>query len=147
MRRKRCAWAVLGLKPPHASHSPVHVHLQIYSNLRDAVSTMYRTEGPLVFYKGLTPTVIAIFPYAGLQFSCYRSLKQVYDWVIPPDGKQTGETPPAEPGSQLLCAEGSGFPFWSPGSVVKLVLHLAGTSIWLLQTHPCTCGRKGISRE
>ncbi|ERE69132.1 thiamine pyrophosphate carrier-like protein [Cricetulus griseus] len=62
---------------------------KIYSNLRDAVSTMYRTEGPLVFYKGLTPTVIAIFPYAGLQFSCYRSLKQVYDWVIPPDGKQT----------------------------------------------------------
>ncbi|EGV92351.1 mitochondrial thiamine pyrophosphate carrier [Cricetulus griseus] len=75
---------------------------KIYSNLRDAVSTMYRTEGPLVFYKGLTPTVIAIFPYAGLQFSCYRSLKQVYDWVIPPDGKQTGNL------KNLLCGCGSG---------------------------------------
>uniref|UniRef100_A0A8C6WBW0 Solute carrier family 25 (mitochondrial thiamine pyrophosphate carrier), member 19 n=1 Tax=Nannospalax galili TaxID=1026970 RepID=A0A8C6WBW0_NANGA len=61
---------------------------KIYNNLREAVVTMYRTEGPTVFYKGLAPTVIAIFPYAGLQFSFYRSLKLAYDWVIPPDGKK-----------------------------------------------------------
>ncbi|XP_037056626.1 mitochondrial thiamine pyrophosphate carrier isoform X3 [Peromyscus leucopus] len=74
----------------------------IYNNLREAVSTMYRTEGPLVFYKGLLPTVIAIFPYAGLQFSCYRSLKHAYDWVLPPDRKQTGNL------KNLLCGCGSG---------------------------------------
>ncbi|XP_040605986.1 mitochondrial thiamine pyrophosphate carrier [Mesocricetus auratus] len=75
---------------------------KIYNTLRDAISTMYRTEGPLVFYKGLAPTVIAIFPYAGLQFSCYRSLKHAYDWVLPPDGKQTGNL------KNLLCGCGSG---------------------------------------
>lgn len=75
---------------------------KIYSNLREAIRTMYRTEGPFVFYKGLTPTVIAIFPYAGLQFSCYRSLKRAYDWVMPPDGKQTGNL------KNLLCGCGSG---------------------------------------
>lgn len=75
---------------------------KIYNTLREAVSTMYRTEGPWVFYKGLAPTVIAIFPYAGLQFSCYRSLKHAYDWVIPPDGKQTGNL------KNLLCGCGSG---------------------------------------
>lgn len=68
-----------------------HVHVQVYKTLQDAVVTMYRTEGPLVFYKGLAPTLIAIFPYAGLQFSCYKSLKRAYDWAIPADGKQTGE--------------------------------------------------------
>ncbi|KAK7805323.1 hypothetical protein U0070_027162 [Myodes glareolus] len=76
--------------------------VQIYNTLREAVSTMYKTEGPWVFYKGLAPTVIAIFPYAGLQFSCYRSLKHAYDWVIPPDGKQTGNL------KNLLCGCGSG---------------------------------------
>jgi solute carrier family 25 thiamine pyrophosphate transporter 19 len=69
------------------------VCVQVYKTLRDAVVTMYKTEGPLVFYKGLTPTLIAIFPYAGLQFSCYRSLKQAYEWVMPANRKQTGETP------------------------------------------------------
>lgn len=70
--------------------------------MREAIRTMYRTEGPFVFYKGLTPTVIAIFPYAGLQFSCYRSLKRAYDWLVPPDGKQTGNL------KNLLCGCGSG---------------------------------------
>lgn len=53
---------------------------------------MYRTEGPLVFYKGLNPTLIAIFPYAGFQFSFYNSLKHMYEWVIPGEGKKNGET-------------------------------------------------------
>ncbi|XP_021491284.1 mitochondrial thiamine pyrophosphate carrier isoform X1 [Meriones unguiculatus] len=75
---------------------------KIYSTLRKAIRTMYKTEGPLVFYKGLAPTMMAIFPYAGLQFSFYRSLKRVYDWVIPQDGKQTGNF------KNLLCGCGSG---------------------------------------
>lgn len=54
--------------------------------------TMYRTEGPLVFYKGLNPTLIAIFPYAGFQFSIYSSLKRAYEWALPAEGKKNGET-------------------------------------------------------
>ncbi|XP_029456402.1 mitochondrial thiamine pyrophosphate carrier isoform X2 [Rhinatrema bivittatum] len=57
--------------------------VQVYKTLRHAIVTMYKTEGPLTFYRGLTPTMIAIFPYAGLQFSFYNILKRVYEWAMP----------------------------------------------------------------
>lgn len=75
------------------AHSSCMCAVQVYKTLQDAVTTMYRTEGPLVFYKGLNPTLIAIFPYAGFQFSFYNSLKHMYEWVIPGEGKKNGETP------------------------------------------------------
>lgn len=50
---------------------------KIYRNLRHAVVTMYRTEGPLTFYRGLTPTLVAVFPYAGMQFFFYNILKKL----------------------------------------------------------------------
>ncbi|XP_062936638.1 mitochondrial thiamine pyrophosphate carrier [Cynocephalus volans] len=75
---------------------------KVYKTLRQAVVTMYRTEGPLVFYKGLTPTLIAIFPYAGLQFSCYNSLKHVYEWVLPAKAKTNENI------KNLLCGSGAG---------------------------------------
>lgn len=91
--------------------SALRVCLQVYQTLRAAVATMYRSEGPLVFYKGLNPTLIAVFPYAGFQFSFYSSLKRAYEWVTPADGKRNGETgragelrlpPPHPPASRLL---------------------------------------------
>ncbi|XP_003786634.1 mitochondrial thiamine pyrophosphate carrier [Otolemur garnettii] len=76
---------------------------RVYKTLQEAVVTMFRTEGPLVFYKGLNPTLIAIFPYAGLQFSCYNSLKQAYEWLMPTtDGKKSGNF------KNLLCGSGAG---------------------------------------
>ncbi|KAK0675519.1 TPC protein, partial [Pygoscelis papua] len=63
---------------------------KVYRNLRRAVVTMYQTEGPRTFYRGLTPTIIAIFPYAGLQFSSYNILQQFSEWVIPAEGKKGG---------------------------------------------------------
>lgn len=75
---------------------------RVYKTLQDAVTTMYRTEGPLVFYKGLNPTLIAIFPYAGFQFSFYNSLKHMYEWVIPGEGKKNGNF------KNLLCGSGAG---------------------------------------
>ncbi|XP_070245161.1 mitochondrial thiamine pyrophosphate carrier isoform X2 [Bos mutus] len=76
--------------------------VQVYKTLRDAVVTMYRTEGPLVFYKGLNPTLIAIFPYAGFQFSIYSSLKRAYEWALPAEGKKNGNF------KNLLCGSGAG---------------------------------------
>ncbi|XP_039715654.1 mitochondrial thiamine pyrophosphate carrier isoform X4 [Pteropus medius] len=76
--------------------------VQVYKTLRDAVATMYRTEGPLVFYKGLNPTLIAIFPYAGFQFSFYNSLKHMYEWAMPAEGKKNGNL------KNLLCGSGAG---------------------------------------
>ncbi|XP_037664621.1 mitochondrial thiamine pyrophosphate carrier isoform X2 [Choloepus didactylus] len=75
---------------------------RVYKTLRDAVVTMYRTEGPLVFYRGLSPTLMAIFPYAGFQFSFYSSLKHVYEWAMPAEGKKNGNL------KNLLCGGGAG---------------------------------------
>ncbi|XP_069510911.1 mitochondrial thiamine pyrophosphate carrier isoform X2 [Ambystoma mexicanum] len=63
---------------------------KIYRSLRKAVTTMYKNEGPLTFYRGLTPTMIAIVPYAGLQFSFYNILQQVYTWALPADKNHSG---------------------------------------------------------
>ncbi|KAM8784873.1 mitochondrial thiamine pyrophosphate carrier isoform 3-T3 [Rhynchonycteris naso] len=76
--------------------------VQVYKTLRDAVVTMYRTEGPLVFYKGLNPTLIAIFPYAGFQFSFYNYLQRICEWVMPAEGKKNGNL------KNLLCGSGAG---------------------------------------
>ncbi|XP_026887680.2 mitochondrial thiamine pyrophosphate carrier [Electrophorus electricus] len=52
---------------------------KVYRNLRHAVYTMYCKEGALTFYRGLTPTLVAVFPYAGLQFFFYNILKTLLD--------------------------------------------------------------------
>ncbi|NXU72395.1 TPC protein, partial [Oreotrochilus melanogaster] len=75
---------------------------KIYHSLRHAVLTMYRTEGPQTFYRGLTPTIIAIFPYAGLQFYFYNILQQFSEWVIPAEGKKGGNV------KNLVCGSCAG---------------------------------------
>ncbi len=67
-----------------------HVSSQVYINLRHAVSTMCRTEGVLTFYRGLSPTLMAVFPYAGLQFFSYNVFKNL---LAPPpkSGKSGGQ--------------------------------------------------------
>ncbi|XP_033031474.1 mitochondrial thiamine pyrophosphate carrier-like [Trachypithecus francoisi] len=75
---------------------------KVYNTLRHALGTMYRSEGPQVFYKGLAPTLIAIFPYAGLQFFCYSSLKHLYKWAMPAEGKKNENL------QNLLCGSGAG---------------------------------------
>ncbi|XP_069916431.1 MIF4G domain-containing protein isoform X5 [Oryctolagus cuniculus] len=79
---------------------------------------MHRTEGPSVFYKGLTPTLIAIFPYAGFQFSCYSFLKSASDWVVPASGKQNGAALQRPVGLRPAGAAGGGRPglLQGPGS-------------------------------
>ncbi|KFQ30491.1 Mitochondrial thiamine pyrophosphate carrier, partial [Merops nubicus] len=75
---------------------------KIYHSLRHAVATMYQTEGPRAFYRGLTPTIIAIFPYAGLQFSFYNILQQFSEWVIPAKKKSQGNI------KNLVCGSCAG---------------------------------------
>ncbi|KFP56270.1 Mitochondrial thiamine pyrophosphate carrier, partial [Cariama cristata] len=73
-----------------------------YHNLRHAVVTMYQTEGPRTFYRGLTPTIVAVFPYAGLQFSFYNILQRFSEWVIPAEGKKGGNI------KNLVCGSCAG---------------------------------------
>ncbi|OXB76968.1 UNVERIFIED_CONTAM: hypothetical protein H355_014790 [Colinus virginianus] len=61
---------------------------KVYHNLHHAVVTMYQTEGLRTFYRGLTPTIIAVFPYAGFQFSFYNILQQFSERMIPDEGKE-----------------------------------------------------------
>ncbi|NXN33130.1 TPC protein, partial [Nycticryphes semicollaris] len=75
---------------------------KIYRNLHHAVVTMYQREGPRTFYRGLTPTIIAIFPYAGLQFSFYNILQQFSEWLIPAEGKKGGNI------KNLVCGSCAG---------------------------------------
>ncbi|XP_044529394.1 mitochondrial thiamine pyrophosphate carrier isoform X2 [Gracilinanus agilis] len=75
---------------------------KIYRNLRHGMKMMYKTEGLLAFYKGLPPTIIAIFPYAGFQFSFYKMLKQAYEWAMPGDRKKNANI------KNLLCGSGAG---------------------------------------
>lgn len=50
---------------------------KIYRNLRHAVFTMCGSEGVRTFYRGLSPTLMAVFPYAGLQFFSYNVFKKM----------------------------------------------------------------------
>ena len=49
---------------------------QVYPNLRSAMLGIYQRRGVLGFYAGLTPTLIEIVPYAGLQFGFYDSFQR-----------------------------------------------------------------------
>ncbi|KAF7641194.1 hypothetical protein LDENG_00289570 [Lucifuga dentata] len=79
----------------------LHLSPQVYKNLRHAVSTMCHTEGILAFYRGLTPTLVAVFPYAGLQFFFYNVFKRLLD---PPlkSGKTGGNM------RSLICGSAAG---------------------------------------
>uniref|UniRef100_H3D314 Mitochondrial thiamine pyrophosphate carrier n=1 Tax=Tetraodon nigroviridis TaxID=99883 RepID=H3D314_TETNG len=74
---------------------------KVYSNLRHAVSTMCSTEGALTFYRGLSPTLLAVFPYAGLQFFSYNIFRRL---LAPPP------TAPDSGGNlrSLLCGAAAG---------------------------------------
>ncbi|XP_068119092.1 mitochondrial thiamine pyrophosphate carrier isoform X2 [Hyperolius riggenbachi] len=52
---------------------------KVYKTLCHAIVTMFRTEGFFTFYRGLCPTLLAVFPYAGLQFSSYNLFKRAWD--------------------------------------------------------------------
>ncbi|XP_023648979.1 mitochondrial thiamine pyrophosphate carrier isoform X2 [Paramormyrops kingsleyae] len=75
--------------------------VQVYRSLRHATSTMYRKGGVLTFYRGLAPTVVAIFPYAGLQFFFYNILKDIL--LV-----QSKEANPTGSFRKLLCGSCAG---------------------------------------
>ncbi|XP_073540136.1 mitochondrial thiamine pyrophosphate carrier isoform X3 [Phyllobates terribilis] len=74
---------------------------KVYRTLRHAIITMHRTEGVLTFYRGLFPTLLAVFPYAGLQFSSYNLLKRLWSWLLPCNHKRDNL-------KSLLCGSGAG---------------------------------------
>ncbi|XP_033945343.1 mitochondrial thiamine pyrophosphate carrier [Pseudochaenichthys georgianus] len=76
---------------------------KVYRNLRHAVFTMWRSEGVLSFYRGLSPTLLAVFPYAGLQFFFYNVFKK----QLPPPITAGDSAGKGLLGS-LVCGSGAG---------------------------------------
>ncbi|XP_022608295.1 mitochondrial thiamine pyrophosphate carrier isoform X1 [Seriola dumerili] len=74
---------------------------KVYRNLRHAVSAMCRSEGVLTFYRGLCPTLMAVFPYAGLQFFFYNVFKKLL--APPPNAGKSGVGL-----RSLVCGSGAG---------------------------------------
>ncbi|KAG9134399.1 hypothetical protein Leryth_023784 [Lithospermum erythrorhizon] len=52
---------------------------KVYPNMRSAFAEILRTRGFPGLYAGLTPTLVEIIPYAGLQFGTYDTFKR---WVM-----------------------------------------------------------------
>ncbi|XP_012268847.2 mitochondrial coenzyme A transporter SLC25A42 [Athalia rosae] len=48
-----------------------------YRTLRQMFSRIYRQEGVTAFYRGFTPTILGVVPYAGFSFFTYETLKQL----------------------------------------------------------------------
>ncbi|PWZ11264.1 Adenine nucleotide transporter BT1, chloroplastic/mitochondrial [Zea mays] len=50
----------------------------VYDNFLDAFVKIIRDEGPSELYRGLTPSLIGVVPYAATNYFAYDSLKKVY---------------------------------------------------------------------
>ena len=49
-----------------------------YKNLRALFANEYKRGGLRTFYRGLTPTLLGVVPYAGTSFFTYETLKLLY---------------------------------------------------------------------
>ena len=64
--------------------------LGTYRGIADAAARVFRTEGPSAFYRGLTPSLIGILPYAGVDIAAFETLKEALLDAYEP----RGEMPP-----------------------------------------------------
>uniref|UniRef100_A0A1A8QQF2 Mitochondrial thiamine pyrophosphate carrier n=1 Tax=Nothobranchius rachovii TaxID=451742 RepID=A0A1A8QQF2_9TELE len=74
---------------------------KVYRNLRHAISTIWRSEGIVTLYRGLSPTLVAAFPYAGLQFFSYNVFKK----MLAPSSKAGDSGGNVR---SLICGSGAG---------------------------------------
>ncbi len=68
----------------------VKTMLTLYPNkcksITDALSMVYKQSGITGLYRGLGPTLIAMFPYVGVEFMVYETLKKRWELYIGPVG-------------------------------------------------------------
>ncbi|XP_049930863.1 mitochondrial coenzyme A transporter SLC25A42-like [Epinephelus moara] len=51
---------------------------EMYSNILHVFMRITREEGPKTLYRGFTPTMLGVIPYAGLSFFTYDTLKKIH---------------------------------------------------------------------
>ncbi|XP_072044109.1 mitochondrial thiamine pyrophosphate carrier-like [Amphiura filiformis] len=54
-----------------------------YTGTTQAIRLMYKEAGLRTFYKGLLPTLLQLFPYAGFQFGFYALFNSMWKYTIP----------------------------------------------------------------
>ncbi|KAK4481195.1 hypothetical protein RD792_012077 [Penstemon davidsonii] len=57
----------------------------VYNNLLDAFVKIIREEGPAELYRGLTPSLIGVIPYAATNYCAYDTLRKAYKNVFKKD--------------------------------------------------------------
>ncbi|KAG0725385.1 Mitochondrial coenzyme A transporter SLC25A42 [Chionoecetes opilio] len=53
-------------------------HRDTYASLKQVFTKILKNEGPLSLYRGLTPTLLGVIPYAGTSFGIYETLKKYH---------------------------------------------------------------------
>lgn len=61
-----------------------------YNSIREAVTLMWRREGPRAYYRGLLPTLLQIGPLSGFQFGFYHFFLHLWSMVLHEDENVTG---------------------------------------------------------
>ncbi|OIV99919.1 hypothetical protein TanjilG_26257 [Lupinus angustifolius] len=56
----------------------ITVQRGVYKNLLDALVSIVRDEGPAELYRGLTPSLIGVIPYAATNYLAYDTLRKAY---------------------------------------------------------------------
>lgn len=63
----------------------------VYKNLMDALLKICQEEGPKELYRGLTPSLIGVVPYAAINYFAYDFLRKLYKKLSKQD--QVGNLP------------------------------------------------------
>ncbi|KAI8512259.1 hypothetical protein Bbelb_088980 [Branchiostoma belcheri] len=74
---------------------------KVYRSIPQAVGSMWREGGPRTFYRGLTPTLVQIFPYAGFQFATFAMFTSAWAYLPQSVSEQGGV-------KTLVCGAGAG---------------------------------------
>ncbi|XP_076336063.1 mitochondrial coenzyme A transporter SLC25A42-like isoform X1 [Tachypleus tridentatus] len=53
-------------------------HKERYTSLMQVFVKIWREEGPMALYRGYSPTVLGVIPYAGTSFFTYETLKRLH---------------------------------------------------------------------
>jgi len=90
------------------------------------MKTMVKDSGPLSLYKGFTPTMIGILPYAGISFYTYDSLKILLAQKYAEETTIEGRVKPVY---QLICGGIAGAAAQTasyPLEIIRRKMQLAG---------------------
>ncbi|KAA8500065.1 Calcium-binding mitochondrial carrier protein SCaMC-1 [Porphyridium purpureum] len=70
--------AALLCYPLETAKTLLTAHPELYSSVFGTMAGVARTQGLPALYKGLAPTLVAMFPYVGLDLMVYEQLKIIY---------------------------------------------------------------------